>query len=116
MVDNSLRLDSIFRSLADPTRRGILQRVANTEMCIGDLAEPYNLTLAAVSKHIGVLEKAKLIVKRRSGKQQFVRLAPAAVQEASACLKEYERLWHNRLDSLERYLSAFPPSSHGKRK
>ncbi len=116
MVDNSLRLDDIFGSLADATRRGILQRVAKTELCIGDLAEPYNMSLAAISKHIGVLEKAKLIVKRRAGKQQFVQLAPAAVQEASAYLKEYERLWNNRLDSLEQYLSTLPSSSHGKGK
>lgn len=104
MVEQSLRLDAIFGSLADPTRRDILTRVARRVLSVGELAQDYDLTYAAVSKHLKILEKAKLIVKRRKGKQQLVQLAPAAVQDATEYLRHYEKLWNNRLDRLEAYL------------
>ncbi len=107
-----LRLDHIFGSLADPTRRDILRRVAQKELSIGDIAKPYKLTFAAISKHLKVLEKARLVVKRRKGKEQLVKMAPEAIKDASVYLKEYERLWNSRLDSLEQYLSTLPQSSH----
>ncbi len=108
MVEQSLQLDLIFGSLADPTRRDILTRVARKVLSINEVAEPYDLTVAAVSKHVQVLEKAKLIVKQRKGKQQFIALSPTAVKDASAYLKHYEQLWNTRLDSLENYLSSLP--------
>ena len=100
----ALKLDSIFGSLADSTRRDILKRVAKKEMSIGEIANRYNLTFAAVSKHLKVLEKAKLIVKRRQGKQQFVQLAPSTLKDASNYLEYYQKLWEDRFDSLEVYL------------
>jgi len=108
MVEQSLALDSIFGALSDPIRRDILLRGLKEEMSIGDIAKPYKLTFAAISKHLKVLEKAKLIVKRKKGRQQFVKLSPAAFADASGYLKEYERMWNSRLDSLETYLSTFP--------
>lgn len=111
MVELSLNpLDAIFGSLADPTRRDILVRVAKKEMSIGAIAEHYSLTFAAISKHLKVLEQAKLIIKRRKGKEQMVQLAPEAIKDAAAYLQEYEKLWNNRLDRLEHYLSSLPPS------
>ncbi|HUC20765.1 MAG TPA: metalloregulator ArsR/SmtB family transcription factor, partial [Candidatus Polarisedimenticolaceae bacterium] len=98
MVEYSLHLDSIFASLSDPTRRDILQRVVKQELSIGEIAGPYDLTFAAVSKHLKVLEKAKLIVKQRRGKQQFVRAAPQALADADEYLRRYRELWENRLD------------------
>jgi DNA-binding transcriptional ArsR family regulator len=100
-----LNLDSIFGSLADPTRRDILQRVATAEMSIGEIAEHYHLTFAAISKHLKILEKAKLIIKRRQGKQQYVSLAPQAFADATEYLEWYRKLWEQRLDSLEEYLN-----------
>lgn len=97
-------LSDIFQSLADATRRDILTRVAKKEMSIGEIATRYNLTFAAVSKHLKVLEKAKLIVKRRQGKQQFVQMAPATVKTATNALEYYQKLWEDRFDSLEEYL------------
>lgn len=108
MVELSLSLDSIFGSLADPTRRDILMRVSREELSVGDIAEPYNLTFAAISKHLKVLEKAKLIIKRRKGREQIVRMAPESITEATAFLQEYQRLWENRLDALEQYLASLP--------
>jgi DNA-binding transcriptional ArsR family regulator len=108
MVECILSLDSIFSCLADPIRRDILQRVAKEEMSVGEIAAPYKLTLAGVSKHLKILEKASLIVKRRWGKQQRVQLSPVAFKTAADYLKHYEKLWSDRLDSLEQYLASMP--------
>lgn len=108
MVNQSLQLSLIFGSLSDPTRRDILTRVARKMLSITELAEPYDMSLAAVSKHVRVLEEAKLVTKRRKGKQQFIVLSPGAVKNASHYLSRYEKLWNNRLDSLEQYLSSLP--------
>ncbi len=104
MVEYSLSLDNIFASLSDPTRRDILRRVADQHLSIGQIAQYYDLTFAAVSKHLKVLEKAQLIVKRRKGKEQIVSIAPQPLADASEYLDWYKLLWENRLDSLAAYL------------
>lgn len=93
-------LSDIFQSLADSTRRDILTRVAKKEMSISEIAKRYNLTFAAVSKHLKVLEKAKLVVKRRVGREQYVQMAPATVRTATEALEQYQKLWEDRFDSL----------------
>lgn len=105
MVEYSLSLDSVFGSLADPTRRDILRRVAGQQLSVSEIAEPYPLTLAAVSKHLKVLEKARLVVKRRRGKEQLVMAAPQALAEAADYLESYRQFWEQRLDALEQYLN-----------
>lgn len=105
---NPLSLDAIFQSLADPTRRDILRRVSKKEMSISDVAKPYSMSFAAIAKHLSVLANAKLIVKKRKGKEQMIQLSPAAFKDATAYLQQYEKLWNDRLDSLERYLKTFP--------
>jgi len=104
MVEQSLQLNAVFASLADATRRDILRRVLQEELSIGEIAESYDLTFAAISKHLQVLEKAKLILKRRRGKQQFVTASPETIQKAEEYLKDYQRLWNERFDSLEVFL------------
>jgi DNA-binding transcriptional ArsR family regulator len=104
MVEQTLSLNLIFASLSDPTRRDILQRVADQELSVSEVAEPYDLTLAAISKHLGVLEKARLIIKRRKGKQQFVQASPVALRDADEYLRRYKSLWEERFDSLEEFL------------
>jgi DNA-binding transcriptional ArsR family regulator len=104
MVERTTTLDAVFGSLSDPIRRDILRRVALDELSVNQIAEPYHVTLAAVSKHLKVLERARLIVKRRSGKQQLVRLAPAGFVEAGAFLDLYKTQTLARFDSLERHL------------
>jgi DNA-binding transcriptional ArsR family regulator len=104
MVEYTLNLNSVFSSLSDSTRRDILRRVAGQELTVSEIARPYDLTLAAVSKHLKILEKAKLILKRRQGKQQYVQLAPQAFADATDYLEWYRRLLETRMDSLEAYL------------
>jgi DNA-binding transcriptional ArsR family regulator len=105
MNEQALNLDTIFGSLSDPTRRNILQRLMMGEMTVSEIAKPYDLTLAAVSKHLKILEQAKLVVKRRQGKQQFVALSPPAFASAAEYLEWYRRLWEQRFDALEEYLN-----------
>jgi DNA-binding transcriptional ArsR family regulator len=104
MVEYAINLNSIFASLADSTRRDILRRVAGQELTVSEIAQPYDLTLAAVSKHLKILEKAKLIIKRRQGKHQYVQLAPQAFADATEYLEWYGRLRETQMDSLEAYL------------
>jgi DNA-binding transcriptional ArsR family regulator len=104
MVEYNMDLNTIFYSLADPTRRDILKRVARKEMSVNEVAEPYHLTLAAVSKHLQVLEKAHLIEKRREGNHQFVALSPPAVEVASKYLEQYQKLWEDRFERLDSIL------------
>jgi DNA-binding transcriptional ArsR family regulator len=104
MVEYTLSLDSIFSSLADPTRRDILRRVSKSELTISEIAKSYDLTFAAVSKHLKVLEKAQLIMKRRRGKEQMVQASPQALKEADDYLKNYRQLWVERYDALDKLL------------
>ena len=105
MVEYSMQLDSIFGSLADPTRRDILKRVSERQLTVSEIAKPYHASLAAISKHLKVLEKAQLIIKRKYGREQFVQLAPGAFKDANEYLKYYERFAEAQMDSLENYLN-----------
>ncbi len=105
MVECSPQLDLIFASLAHPIRRDILRRGEHEEMSVSELAVPYGVSIAAISKHIQILEKAGLISKRRRGKQQFVTVSGTAFRQASAYLKHYENLWNGRLNLLEQFLA-----------
>lgn len=104
MVEYTLQLDSIFSSLADATRRDILRRVLQAELSISEIAEPYDMSLAAISKHIKILEKARLIMKRRHGKQQLITADPTTLQQATEYLYNYQTLWTDRHDVLEELL------------
>jgi DNA-binding transcriptional ArsR family regulator len=108
MVERNARLDLIFGSLADTTRRDILRRVAGRQLSVGEIAASYDISLAAVSKHLVVLEKARLVTKRREGKLQLVQFSPAAVSDASKHLERYRDIWENSLDRLEKYLKEQP--------
>lgn len=112
MVEYTLQLDSVFGSLADPTRRDILRRVARCELSVSEIANSYDISLAAVSKHLKVLEKAKLVIKRRRGKQQLVRATPQTLADAERYLEQYRQIWEERLDALEDYLNK--EGKHGR--
>jgi DNA-binding transcriptional ArsR family regulator len=101
MVEYITPLDNIFASLSDPTRRDILARVARGELSVGELAENYSVSFAAISKHLKVMERAKLIVKRKEGKKHMVSLAPDALRSADEYLEQYRRMWQSRYDKLE---------------
>ena len=101
MVNYAMQLDTIFASLADPTRRDILSRVARGELTVGALAANYNISLPGISKHLRVMEHAGLITKRKEGTQQFVSLAPEALMTADEYLEQYRQMWQSRLDKLD---------------
>lgn len=107
-------LDLVFASLSDPTRRDILRRVAKRPMPIREIAQPYDLSFAAVAKHLTVLERAALVSKTRHGKEQVVTLSPAALDGAAAYLAHYRRTWEGRLDRLRTHLARTNDHSHGK--
>lgn len=108
MVEYALSLDSVFGALADMTRRDILQRLVGSELSVGEIARPYDLTLAAVSKHLKVLERARLIIKHRHGKEQLVQLSPLALKDVNDYLNFYRQLWERNLDNLEAYINREP--------
>jgi DNA-binding transcriptional ArsR family regulator len=86
-------LNSTFAALSDPTRRAILARLARGDASVSELAEPFDMTLAAVSKHLRVLEHAGLIVRERDAQRRPCRLAAAALKDASEWFDPYRRLW-----------------------
>jgi DNA-binding transcriptional ArsR family regulator len=94
------RLDSVFHALSDATRRSILRRIATQSRTVGEIADPFSMSLAAVSKHLKVLERADLIVRERQGSFQRVTINPASMQEAHRWLGYYEQFWGERLDVL----------------
>lgn len=100
----AMELDYIFSALADPTRRDILRRVAGSQLYVGQIAEDYHLTFAAVSKHLKVMEKAKLVIKSKVGRKQYVRAHPAGLKEADDYLQFYRQMWEDRFDTLDKYL------------
>src|SRR4051812_42263627 len=99
-LTSSVNLDEIFSCLTDATRRDILRRVASAHLTVSQLAARYNLTFAAVSKHLKVLEKAGLIIKRRVGRKHYIELAPAGFKDAAEYLDYYKVFWESNLDSL----------------
>lgn len=97
-------LDTTFAALSDPTRRAIVERLADGEASVTELAAPFAMSLPAVSKHLKVLEKAGLISRGRRAQWRPCRLEPEPLKEASEWLEEYRRLWEERLDRLDEYL------------
>lgn len=104
MVEYTFELDSIFHSLSDSIRRDILRRVSTCELSVGELAQQYDVSFAAISKHIGVLQQAGLIRKRKEGKKQMVALVPGALKSADDYLEQYRQMWQGRFNKLEQLL------------
>lgn len=98
------RLDSVFHALSDATRRSILRDIARGEKTVGQIAKPYRVSLAAVSKHLKVLETADLIAREKRGSFQIVRLNARPMKEAEHWLAWYEKFWNARLDALQNLL------------
>lgn len=114
-------LSRTLAALADPTRRAILQRLAGGEASVSDLAQPFRMSLPAVSKHLKVLERAGLITRGRAAQSRPCRLAPAPLKDVAAWLEHYRQFWEASLDRLELYLKelqaeAKPPARRKSRK
>ncbi|CAN5465857.1 metalloregulator ArsR/SmtB family transcription factor [soil metagenome] len=95
------RLDLTFAALADPTRRAMLVQLRHGERSVGELAAPFAMSFAGAAKHLGVLERAGLVERRKAGRQQICRLRAAPMAEADAWLRQWEGFWNTRLDRLE---------------
>ena len=108
MVENDL--NRVFHALGDPTRRAILDRLAEEEATVSHLSRPFDLSLAAVSKHLGVLERAGLVTREARGRERVCRINPAALADARSWLEFHERFWAGRLDALEALVGTAPDS------
>ncbi|MBW3628768.1 MAG: metalloregulator ArsR/SmtB family transcription factor [Gemmatimonadetes bacterium] len=98
------RLDATLAALADPTRRAILNRLASGEATVTQLAEPFSISLPAVSRHLKVLEQAGLITRGREAQWRPCRLAPEPLREVDDWLDRYRRFWDESFDRLDEYL------------
>lgn len=103
------QLSATFSALADPTRRAILARLASGTASVGELAEPFDMSLPAVSKHLKVLERAGLIAKGQLAQSRPRRLEAKNLQEAADWLGHYRRFWEQSFDRLEAVLAAHTP-------
>jgi DNA-binding transcriptional ArsR family regulator len=101
-------LDSIFMALADATRRSILLRLMQGEASVSALAEPFNISLPAVSKHLKILDNAGLILRRKEGRIQKCELRGEAFREAAEWVENYRIFWEGQLEALEKYLDSQP--------
>lgn len=97
-------VDRVFRALADATRRDILRRTVTDEQSVSTLAADYDMSFAAVQKHVAVLEAAHLIVKRAQGRERLVRADPAVIARAQHLLQHYQDLWRGRIDRIDALL------------
>ena len=97
-------LDATFSALADPTRRAILARLALGEASVTELAEPFDVSLPAISKHLRVLERARLLTREKDGRVRRCRLAAEPMEEAAKWIALYRRFWEERFDALAEYL------------
>ena len=107
------RLSTTFAALADPTRRAILARLTLGDTSVTELAEPFHMSLPAISKHLKVLERAGLISRGREAQWRPCHIEPDALKDVDDWLERYRRLWEDRLDRLERYLETM--QAHDKK-
>jgi DNA-binding transcriptional ArsR family regulator len=97
-------LSQTFAALADPTRRAILERLSRGEATVNELAEPFDMTLAAVSKHLRVLEHAGLVTRSREAQYRPAQLDARPLAAASGWISDYARFWEQNVDAMEAYL------------
>lgn len=108
-------LDLTFAALADPTRRAILARLARGEATVTELAEPFDITLPAISKHLKVLERAGLIERGRDAQRRPCRLAPGGIREVAEWADQYRQFWEGTLDRLDEYLQGMKAETRAEK-
>ena len=109
-------LNLIFGALADETRRGIVERLAAGEATVTELAEPFAISLPAISRHLKVLERASLITRSHEGRWRHARLSPTSLADAANWLARYEQLWNESFDRLEAHLAEMTAKQQEQRK
>ena len=105
-AEPDLDLDRIFGALSDPTRRRIVSRLAQGDATLSELAEPFDLTMPGLSKHVSVLERAGIVHKWRTGRSRSCRLVPGRLAAADHWIRTQTAFWNDRLDGLEEFLEA----------
>ncbi len=100
----AVRLDAVFAALADPTRRAIIERLSRSEARVTELAEPFSMSLNAVSKHIRVLEASGVIERRRLGREHILSINARSLDEVDGWIERMRRYWEKRLDAMESLL------------
>lgn len=114
MSSTSRPLDMTLLALADPTRRAILQRLSRGEARVTELAAPFPISLNSVSKHIRILERARLVRRRRAGKEHLLSLEQQPLEEAAAWMAAQKNIWNARLDVLEALMDAEDAARSGE--
>lgn len=105
MVNYSPTLDDVFIALANPVRRGILARLAKGWATVGDLAQPFDISAPAITKHLRILERAGLVTRSKRGRQHYLHLVAEPIQEAAEWMSFYERFWNRQFESLAEFLA-----------
>ena len=111
------QLSMTFAALADPTRRAILAKLASGECSVTELAEPFEMSMPAVSKHLKVLERAGLVARSRDAQWRPCRLEAAPLKDVAVWVDSYRRIWEQRLDRLDEYLRVLQAKekAHGRK-
>lgn len=107
-------VNRIFRALADTTRRDIVRRTLIGEVSVSQLADSYDMSFAAVQKHVAVLEEARLVTKEPRGRERMVRGDPDRIRRAQRLLDQFEQIWRDRIDRLDALLEEEDPTEKGK--
>jgi DNA-binding transcriptional ArsR family regulator len=107
----SATLDATFSALSDPTRRAMLERLFHGESTVMQLAEPFEVSLPAISRHLSVLERAGLVTRQKDGRIRRCRLEAGPMRQASDWIAQYRRFWDHQLDALADYLEEMPPDT-----
>lgn len=116
MVQYQANLDTAFAAIADPTRRGILERLGRSDASISELAGVFAMTLTGIKKHVSILEDARLVTTEKQGRVRTCRLGPRRLAEEAAWIVTYRRMLEERLDHLGAFLERTADASHSKRK
>ena len=104
MPNQSARLDRLFQSLADPTRRAVLERLSSGPAAVSELARPFRMALPSFAQHLEMLESCGLVKSRKSGRVRTYRIEPRSLKSAERWLEKQRAIWEGRLDQLDSYL------------
>ncbi len=115
-VSRSARLDAVFAALADPTRRAIIERLSHSEARVTEVAEPFHMSLNAVSKHIRVLEASGVVERQRKGRDHILSINTRSLDEVDGWIEQMRRYWTDGLDVMERLLKAFEKDRRSEQK
>jgi DNA-binding transcriptional ArsR family regulator len=115
VLNQSDTLDTVFQALADPTRRGMVERLSRGPASVSELAKPYDMTMSAVVQHLAVLEGSGLVTSRKVGRVRTCQVGPA-LNLAERWITERRQTWERRLDRLGEYLAESAPTPDGKKK